>query len=523
MMSRTPSWMLTASLRPASLISLLAAALLACAGGCQSKSADPLDREMWEVLRIGEAGVGYGRANIRREEHNGDHITRIEGLNHIKFRRAGREIALEVEFTSRQTPDGRLLDFISAISQGPEPLNLIQETRGTVVGNALEIETTTLGRTASSSIEWKPEYGGPMASQLSLWKNPMTPGEKRLVHEFVPAANVVGASQLAAADYETVEVLGATPFTQKLLRIDVTTTFPNGRNQQSTLWTDPDGDVLRTHQQAMNLDTFRTSKEVALAAIDRTEFDMVLGLSVDLARAIPRAHDTTRIHYRLQLDDDDPAAVFPSCLSQQVNSVDTHTAEVTVYAIRPGRHGNPDAEPDEPDEGDREPNVLVQSDDPKIVAAAAEVRDSLPPDLRNDTWQLAVALERYVHEKITEPDYAQAFDSAAEVMASGKGDCTEHAVLLAALARACGIPARVVVGLVYTEQTGRPAFGYHMWNELWIADRWIAMDATLAHGGVGASHLKLAESDLAGASAFSSFLPVAQVAGRLKIEVEEIQ
>jgi hypothetical protein len=62
-----------------------------------------------------------------------------------------------------------------------------------------------------------------------------------------------------------------------------------------------------------------------------------------------------------------------------------------------------------------------------------------------------------------------------------------------------------------------------MWDELYIGDRWIPMDATLAQGGIGAAHIKLAHSNLKGASAYSSFLPVAQVLGRLKIKVLEAE
>jgi len=145
------------------------------------------------------------------------------------------------------------------------------------------------------------------------------------------------------------------------------------------------------------------------------------------------------------------------------------------------------------------------------------------PFFPEDAWQIAVALERYVGRKITSTNYSQAFDTAAEVFRTGEGDCTEHAVLLAALARAAGIPARVVIGLVYTSETGRPAFGYHMWNELYVNGRWIPMDATLSRGGIGAAHLKLGHTSLEGASALSSFLPVAQVAGRLQIEIVEVQ
>jgi transglutaminase-like putative cysteine protease len=122
---------------------------------------------------------------------------------------------------------------------------------------------------------------------------------------------------------------------------------------------------------------------------------------------------------------------------------------------------------------------------------------------------------------VVQKDFTQAFATAAEVARSREGDCTEHAVYLAALARARGIPARVAVGLVYI--TSAQAFGYHMWTEVWIDGRWIPVDATLGQGGIGAGHLKLADSNLAGATAYGSFLPVVQVIGRIQVAVIEAQ
>jgi transglutaminase-like putative cysteine protease len=58
-----------------------------------------------------------------------------------------------------------------------------------------------------------------------------------------------------------------------------------------------------------------------------------------------------------------------------------------------------------------------------------------------------------------------------------------------------------------------------MWVEAYFDGRWVPLDATLGHGGIGAAHLKIAHSNLQGASMYSSFLPVVQVVGRLKIEV----
>ena len=117
--------------------------------------------------------------------------------------------------------------------------------------------------------------------------------------------------------------------------------------------------------------------------------------------------------------------------------------------------------------------------------------------------------------------FSTAFATAAEVARSLEGDCTEHAVLLAALCRARKIPARVAFGIVYYPP--QQGFAYHMWNEVWITDRWIPMDPTLGLGGIGADHIKLGDSNLAGTSPLADLLSVIQVFGRLELEVLEVE
>jgi hypothetical protein len=58
-----------------------------------------------------------------------------------------------------------------------------------------------------------------------------------------------------------------------------------------------------------------------------------------------------------------------------------------------------------------------------------------------------------------------------------------------------------------------------MWNEVWIGDRWVPLDGTLALGGIGADHIKLGDSSLAGGSPLADLLAVTQVFGRLELEV----
>jgi transglutaminase-like putative cysteine protease len=211
----------------------------------------------------------------------------------------------------------------------------------------------------------------------------------------------------------------------------------------------------------------------------------------------------------------DPAKIFPSGPGQEVKPTSANTAELIVTAVR--AQNGPAAQPSSPPtEADRQPNNLVQSDHPLVVQMAQEAAGA-----EIDPVRVASSLERYVRTTVQNKNFTQALATAADVAQSREGDCTEHAVLLAALSRARGIPARVAIGLVYVESL--QGFGYHMWSELYVNDTWVPFDGTLGQGGTGGAHLKLAHSSLSGGDAFSAFLPVAQLLGRLKIRVLEAE
>jgi transglutaminase-like putative cysteine protease len=80
---------------------------------------------------------------------------------------------------------------------------------------------------------------------------------------------------------------------------------------------------------------------------------------------------------------------------------------------------------------------------------------------------------------IVEPGEERAWDLASVVARRRTGDCSEHAVLVAALARLRGIPARVVVGVAVVS-VGKDfgAFG-HAWAEVLQDGKWQVADAAL--------------------------------------------
>ncbi|MGB5410140.1 MAG: transglutaminase-like domain-containing protein [Woeseiaceae bacterium] len=87
-------------------------------------------------------------------------------------------------------------------------------------------------------------------------------------------------------------------------------------------------------------------------------------------------------------------------------------------------------------------------------------------------------LTDFVFAHIEDKNYLRDFDLASRVAATGAGDCTEHAVLLTALARATGHSARIAVGVLlleYEDDIG--AYG-HAWTEIYEGDSWQLADAT---------------------------------------------
>jgi hypothetical protein len=77
------------------------------------------------------------------------------------------------------------------------------------------------------------------------------------------------------------------------------------------------------------------------------------------------------------------------------------------------------------------------------------------------------------------------------------------------------------VGLLYVDKF--KGFGPHMWNEVLVNGRWVAIDSAFNQSEVDATHIKLAESSLDGVAPFETFLPILRVVDGVTIEPVEIR
>src|SRR5690606_29572450 len=92
-----------------------------------------------------------------------------------------------------------------------------------------------------------------------------------------------------------------------------------------------------------------------------------------------------------------------------------------------------------------------------------------------DPWRKSLRIYQWVYDTIAKEPLLS-IPSAVDVLSSKKGDCNEHTVLFAALARAERIPTRIALGLVWSDDLR--GFYYHAWPEVY-AGAWIPMDPTL--------------------------------------------
>ncbi len=153
----------------------------------------------------------------------------------------------------------------------------------------------------------------------------------------------------------------------------------------------------------------------------------------------------------------------------------------------------------------------IRIDDPRYLQATPYMQstDELVERTAQDivgsekrAYFAARMLRDWVYKNITHKSLRLGLASARETLVSREGDCTEHAVLLAALARSLKIPSRVAIGLVYVPENSQTLgqFVYHMWTEVYIGDRdrgqWYPLDASFPEAMPDATHIKLADSAL---------------------------
>lgn len=153
-----------------------------------------------------------------------------------------------------------------------------------------------------------------------------------------------------------------------------------------------------------------------------------------------------------------------------------------------------------------QPTALIQSDHPDIVKQLWEIiSETDPPRGR------VQRISGWVFQNIQKRPVLS-LSNALETLQHRVGDCNEHAVLFAALARAAGIPTRIDTGLVHL----RGRFYYHAWNSVFLG-KWITVDSLMNQMPADITHITLSRGNP------ESQLEILGAIGNIGISIVELQ
>lgn len=503
-------------------------ALVVWAGLLGAADSPPkLIKEQWDAAYLDGARAGYFHTSVHEVERNGQKLLRTTLELNLTVKRFKALVNLRMESGTEETAEGKVKGvFMRQFFDKGQQLSLI----GAVVGEQLHVQVDN-GR-IDKKIRWNDQVIGLQKQERYFADNKAKPGDRFTYLSYEPQLNTVVTIRAVVKGEEDVDVLRV-PSTggkqvervkERLLRVEATpdkVEVPEASVQLPGMvtWLDRDLLPVRTQMDMPPLGQitfYRTTREVA------TGQDGPIAMTTDFGRAtliplnrpIARPHDTKSAVYKITVKGDDQVATaFAQDERQQIKNVSGQTLELHVKALRAPQAI---ANPGEPREEYLQSCYFLKSDDPRIKEIARQaVADETDP------WRKAQRIERWVHGRMT-VDNSVAFAPADQVARDLRGDCRQHAMLTAALCRAAGVPSRTAVGLVYVSDRQKgPVLGFHMWAEVWVKGQWLAIDATLGQGSVGAAHVKISDHSWHKTESLTPLLPVARVLGKMTVEVME--
>jgi len=426
--------------------------------------------------------VGYA---IQRRDVAGGKVTTSEKVS-ITMSRDNVPVTINTTETSIETMDGEPLGF-----EVVQELGLMtMKVSGTMGANGVvNLTMTSMGTEQKSTFEWP--SGSVMAEGLRLLTL-----KKGLEEGLEYTANIFSASIMQALDAEisvgpkrNVDLLGRVVTLTEVVTI---VKMPGAGEIISTTYVDED---LRTQKvitpiAGMQIEMVACAKEFALGKND--VFEVIDKMFLASPVPLDNLGSVKSITYHLSPTKQTANLIIPSNDNQSVVGLKNGTVMVTVrpIAARAGAKF--------PYKGDdktileaMQPTRFLQSDHKEIIALARSAVGRT-----NDAAEAVGRIEAFVGKYIKNKGLSIGYASAAEVAASREGDCSEHAVLSAAMCRAVGIPAQMVVGIAYVKDfAGRQGFGGHAWAQAYVGGKWVGLDAAFkgtGRGGYDAGHIALA-------------------------------
>lgn len=452
------------------LLLLAFAVLIPRIGAASAEGLDALLGDQWFGLYMNGEKVGWAHHAVQREAEGG-----VSVMQNATFQvnMVGVKQDMRIETTRRYDPEGRL----SGLDQVVVDVASTTTFSGRVEGGEFIVQSEIGGATVEKRYP-RPSETLRDALRHAKWvREDPSLGDEVTYTLFEPMLEreITARSQLADSRIRVFD--GVSTRTYKI------NTVIDVMNLENVSYVTEDGKTLEDEVAGM-LTMRLEPKEIAQDVSYSNDTIVSNAAFVDRPIASPR----TRSELRLILRGPLTASHLFNDERQFLQAKDDHflfvSRQVSLDDVTPAEL--PVADPDM--QQWLAPSTFVQSDHPRLVAQAREIIGD-----ERDSLEAARLLCNWVYENVRST-YSARLSNALEVLDNREGDCTEHSVLFVGLARAAGLPAREIAGLVYVEGP-QPGFYFHQWAKVWVG-KWIEVDPTFNQPIADVARIKLAEGDL---------------------------
>lgn len=452
------------------------------------------DSDDWTGTYYKGTKIGFNNSRVRVQARDIDVHTKM----YFRLKSGQLDQSTILTQDTILTPDLRLKSFVLL----QEIMGKRQEVTGRVEGSKLILEITGRGFNKQQTIDF-PDGVHPSATVwLNIMKEGFEIGKKGRLNLFLEAFRMVMPMTYEVLRKETIQFEGK--------NVETFVVQQKFSGMTTTIWASARGDVLR-ERSVSDFESLKEPKEVATRLGDQPmSVSSFITLSlVKIKTPILRSDNVEKL--KLKLSNVHSSESIPQDHRQKVIRSDKNGEEsysTTLLIQREPK--NPAKQVFLPVPTSRYKEYLedapeIQVQHPLIRTLAQDLVEGEP-----DAWKAAKLISTWVYDNIDKV-LVDSF-TALDALHDRRGECQSHTNLFTALARAAGIPTKVVNGLVYSQEY--KGFLYHAWPEVWVGE-WRALDPTLGQHNVDATHIKLSEGNYAGALKLMEFI------GQVNIELLE--
>jgi len=442
-----------------------------------------VESEDWFLIRIRGAYAGFGRS---RQYAASDGWTVRDDLN-IALNLQGQVKPIRIVNESTVDDQFRLVSFRLKVSSGVS----LFEQKGRMVGRnlVLEIPKSQGGGTKTIKLYEAPRMSRSLGLPLPL--TGLEVGNDFRVPIFDPLDGHRWEAEIKVLEKANLDVGGT-----KKEAWRVRATF---RTVEVVMWVDEQGKLLRG-LMPLGITVIRSDKdEVAREMRGAGDLpDLAFSAAVPVEGSVPEGGTLRSLRLKVESKSavEIPSDDYRQKLEHGEILLRKEELPESTYSLP-----NTDAAMEQY----LKSSIFIKSDNETIIKTARKIVGD-----EKDPIKAARLITEWVYKNIKKVPTPSVPD-AHTVLINKQGDCNDHAVLAASLARAVGLPSQVVVGLVYFDGS----FYYHAWVTYWAGKRWFTADPLMNLLPVDPTHLALVYGDV------DKHLNVLSFLGQLKFKVVE--